>query len=64
MSTTPFTLGRHVQHDEASRHYAFSVDKPQYKSTAWSLSEPVLNQGNISSCVGNAFTQLLKGLHL
>lgn len=55
---TPYRLGRHVEHDDRSRDYEFSRRKlgPD-RDQLWSFSQPVLNQMNTSSCVGNTITQ-------
>lgn len=46
-------LGRHVEHDEASRAHAFTVAeaKPQV-DTFWPDVAPVLNQKKLGGCVG------------
>lgn len=58
---TPHPLGRHVQHDSRSRSFAFPVPAVPVKhvSVQWPHSTPVLNQGQKSSCTGNAMAQLL-----
>lgn len=54
----PFALGRHVQHDPASRGFmARMVSIP--RTVLWAHNAPVLNQGNIGSCTGQAMAQCL-----
>jgi hypothetical protein len=57
-TNTPHRLGRHVEHDDRSRDYEFSARKlgPD-RDKLWTFSEPVLNQMNTSSCVGNTIAQ-------
>jgi hypothetical protein len=46
-------LGRHVEHDEASRAFAFAAAaKPPTDTIIWEDDAPVLNQGDIGGCVG------------
>lgn len=54
-------LGRHVEHDERSRNYAFmaKTTRPQHKNTLWTSQAPPLDQGEIGSCTGNAMAQWL-----
>lgn len=54
-------LGRHVEHDERSKNFAFlaKTAKPQKKTTHWTSQAPVLDQGNLGSCTGNAMAQWL-----
>lgn len=47
-------LGRHVRHDERSRSYAFSTRGLTLVSTVHVRRCPVLDQGNVGSCTGNA----------
>lgn len=55
-------LGRHVEHDERSLEHAVEnvVDEllPP-KSVEWRRWSPILDQGNIGSCTGNALAGLL-----
>jgi hypothetical protein len=52
---TPYQLGRHIHHDSRSRNYAFGLTAPQRDiTTLWGYNQPVLNQWNTNSCVGNA----------
>lgn len=58
----PHRLGRHVEHDERSRMFAFSrpVPPPLLDHTViWESSAPILEQGNLGSCTGNAAAQLI-----
>lgn len=58
LPTTGYRLGRHVEHDEASRAFPAAADnKPVSK--LWAHAGPVLNQGNIGACTGNAMAQLI-----
>jgi hypothetical protein len=51
-------LGRHVEHDERSR--AFSAEKVAVpRSIRHRHHGPVLDQGNLGSCTGNALVQCL-----
>lgn len=51
--------GRHVNHDERSRDYAFDASGVTVKSVRHPRHIPVLDQGNLGSCTGNAMTGLL-----
>lgn len=51
-------LGRHVEHDPRSKDYpARRVAQP--KSVLWTHRAPVLDQGDLGSCTGNALAQCL-----
>lgn len=52
----PRRLGRHVEHDSRSRDYAISEDlvPPTYTSAVHQVWIPVLDQGDLGSCTGNA----------
>ncbi len=51
-------LGRLVEHDERSRRFvAPRADEP--RSVLWGHHAPVLDQGNLGSCTGNALAQLI-----
>jgi hypothetical protein len=53
-------LGRHVEHDPRSLRYAHGVlPKSAIKSVEWTRRIPVLDQGNLGSCTGNAATGAL-----
>lgn len=53
-------LGRHVEHDPRSLAYATGVlPKSAIKTVHWERRIPVLNQGQLGSCTGNAATGLL-----
>ena len=54
-----FTLGRLVEHDDRSRDHAFSVSAAKPKTILWGHSAPVLDQGQVGSCTGNALAQWL-----
>jgi hypothetical protein len=55
---TPYQLGRHVNHDERSRLYPFSVSPEAVGrgigSIMWIRHVPIFDQGNLGSCTGNA----------
>lgn len=55
-SDTGGRLGRHIEHDPRSRAYALSEDllPSTYTSAVHTVRIPVLDQGNIGSCTGNA----------
>lgn len=55
-STTGGRLGRHVHHDPRSRAYAVSEDllASTYTSAVHQVRIPVLDQGDLGSCTGNA----------
>lgn len=60
MVETPYPLGRHKEHDEQSRGFAFTGPPvPTRHSIQHATAAPVLNQGSTNGCVGNAFAQLL-----
>ena len=54
-------LGRHVHHDSRSLDHLFLPRdaKPKGKNVTWNSGTGPLNQGNVGSCTGNAFTQFL-----
>lgn len=54
-------LGRHVEHDERSKNFAFMAKAatPKRVNTYWSSAIPPLNQGDVGSCTGNAMAQWL-----
>ncbi|MEE4546454.1 C1 family peptidase [Streptomyces sp. V4-01] len=53
-------LGRHVEHDPRSLAYAHGVlPKSQIKSVSWTRRIPILDQGQLGSCTGNAATGAL-----
>jgi hypothetical protein len=51
--------GRHVNHDERSKAYAFDGSGVTVKSVRHPRYIPVLDQGQLGSCTGNAMTGLL-----
>lgn len=56
----PFRLGRHVEHDPRSLAYAHGVlPKSAIKSVEWTRRIPILDQGQLGSCTGNAGTGVL-----
>lgn len=59
MSRLPYRLGRHVEHDPRSRNYpALRATKPNV-SVLWGHHGPVLDQGQIGACTGNALADCL-----
>ena len=55
---THYSLGRLVEHDPRSRTFrAVGVVKP--RTVMWAHQGPVLDQGNLGSCTGNAMAQWL-----
>lgn len=53
-------LGRHVEHDPRSLAYAHGVlPASAIKSVSWTRRIPILDQGDLGSCTGNAFTGVL-----
>lgn len=58
--TKRYPLGRIVEHDERSRQYAFRAAAPQpIVSVRHNRNIPVLDQGQLGSCTGNAATGAL-----
>jgi hypothetical protein len=57
----PGRLGRHVEHDPRSRAYAVSEDlfPSTYTSALHKVAIPVLNQGHLGACTGNAAEALV-----
>jgi hypothetical protein len=54
------SLGRHVEHDPRSLAYAHGVlPKAAIRAVDWTRRIPVLDQGQLGSCTGNAGTGLL-----
>jgi len=49
-------LGRHVEHDSRSRSYAVTAKASKLVSVRHSRLIPVLDQGDLGSCTGNAAT--------
>ena len=54
-----WTLGRRVEHDEASRLYPAVAVAAPLSSAQHVHHGPVLDQGNLGSCTGNAAAQCL-----
>lgn len=52
-------LGRLIEHDERSRRYAFQTRNVTLTSIHHQRMIPVLQQGDLGSCTGNAMTGLL-----
>lgn len=55
----PRPLGRHVDHDPRSLDFPHPADAPVQHPVMWAHSGPVLDQGQLGSCTGNAITQAL-----
>lgn len=54
------SLGRHIEHDDDSLHFAFAAPQSlPTKAARWTIEKPVLNQWSYQACVGNGFAQLL-----
>ena len=58
-SAIPFTLGRNVNHDPRSRNFPAQPTATSVKTVLHQTAAPVLNQGQVGSCVGNAVAQCL-----
>lgn len=52
----PHRLGRHIEQDDRSRGFAMSP-RPRGVDRRWGFSKPVLDQGPLSSCIGEAIAQ-------
>src|SRR5690242_16937314 len=53
-------LGRHVEHDPRSLAFAHPVlPRTAIKSVSWTRRIPILDQGSLGSCTGNAATGAL-----
>ncbi|BBB01084.1 hypothetical protein RVR_8336 [Actinacidiphila reveromycinica] len=53
-------LGRHIAHDERSRAFAHpEMDASQLQAVEWTRRIPILNQGQVGSCTGNALTGVI-----
>lgn len=59
MSTPIRGLGRLVEHDPRSKDYTFRVAASRPRTVLWEHTAPVLDQGQVGSCTGNALTQWL-----
>ncbi|MCI3246282.1 hypothetical protein [Streptomyces spinosisporus] len=58
--TTPHPLGRLVEHDPRSLHFAHGVlPKTAIKSVDWTRRAPIFDQGQLGSCTGNAAAGLI-----
>jgi hypothetical protein len=56
-----YTLGRLVEHDPRARNYVAAIDKP--RTVTWEHDAPVLDQGDVGACTGNALAQWLNTSH-
>lgn len=52
-------LGRHVNHDSRSKAYRVRPFIGEWKTKRWIRQIPVLDQGSLGSCTGNAATGLI-----
>lgn len=53
-------LGRHVEHDPRSLRYAHGVlPTSAIQPVSWTRRIPILNQGDLGACTGNALTGVL-----
>jgi hypothetical protein len=53
-------LGRHVRHDDRSADYAIGeMPRSAIKNVEWERHIPILDQGQVGSCVPNTGTELL-----
>lgn len=55
----PYGLGRVVEHDPKSREFPAMVAAVKPKTILWKHTAPVLDQGQLGSCTGNALAQWL-----
>jgi hypothetical protein len=55
--TSSYAHGRRVNHDPRSLDHPAAVSS--VRSVLWAHTAPVLDQGDLGSCTGNAITQLL-----
>lgn len=58
MSDYPFVLGRHQEHDPASKAFPAAIS-PARHTTDWAYHGTVLDQGQIGACTGNAAVDVL-----
>jgi len=57
LPTNPYPLGRHVNHDDRSLTHAFAARPEAFltiQSVTWTRRAPILDQGQLGSCTGNA----------
>ena len=54
LATNPHPLGRHVNHDSRSRLFAYEREASVFTSVRHERHIPVLDQGDLGSCTGNA----------
>lgn len=47
-------LGRNIMHDSESRKFEFPTEQLPIMSKVWNRYIPILNQGSVGSCTGNA----------
>lgn len=58
--TTPFPLGRNVEHDPRSRAFAFApATEVPLRTKVWRRYGNVLDQGNVGACTGFAMAHTL-----
>ena len=58
-ATLPYALGRVPEHDPRSLDYPVMVAARRPRTVLWGHNEPVLDQGSLGSCTGNALAQWL-----
>jgi hypothetical protein len=67
LDTNPYGLGRHMVLDARSLDYTVERDEDKMatsvKPVTWLPSIPILNQGQVGSCTGNASTYHLSNLY-
>lgn len=61
--STPFPLGRKVEHDPRSRAFSATADLP-VRTRYWRRYGDVLDQGSLGSCTGNAAAGALNHIPL
>lgn len=59
LTDLPFPLGRHVNHDPRSRNFEAVPEATTVRTKMHIATAPVLSQGQLSSCTGNALAQCL-----
>lgn len=52
-------LGRHIEHDPRSRSFALTPRPQPLVTKFWNRTSPILNQGSLGSCTGNALVGFL-----
>lgn len=52
-------LGRHIRHDSRSLQYLYNAPRRAVVAQLWTRHIPILDQGDLGSCTGNAITGAL-----